>query len=140
MQLRNKKGFTLIELIMVIVIIGVLAAVAIPTFGNLIESAKAGATKGSLGAIRSAAAIQYAQNATTTNGAVFPATLDTTMFASGQIPENAITGSRLIVAVTTTPATFVNTNGWAYAGQSAGVAGRVWAFTNNTSVHDPTNW
>lgn len=40
MKQRNKKGFTLVELIIVIAIIGVLAAVLIPTFAGVIEKAK----------------------------------------------------------------------------------------------------
>lgn len=38
--LRAKKGFTLVELIVVIAIIGVLAAILIPTLSGVIESAR----------------------------------------------------------------------------------------------------
>lgn len=49
-----KKGFTLIELVIVIVILGILAAVAIPKFADLQKDAKISAVKGLGGAISAA--------------------------------------------------------------------------------------
>lgn len=57
---RTQQGFTLIELVMVIVILGVLAATALPKFVDLKGDAVSAATQGVAGALSSAAAINYA--------------------------------------------------------------------------------
>ena len=57
---QAQRGFTLIELVMVIVILGVLAAVALPKFVDLKGDAQLASTKGIAGALSSASAINYA--------------------------------------------------------------------------------
>jgi prepilin-type N-terminal cleavage/methylation domain-containing protein len=57
--MKRRKGFTLIELMIVVAIIGILAAIAIPKFAELIRKSGEGATKGNLGAMRSALFIYY---------------------------------------------------------------------------------
>jgi prepilin-type N-terminal cleavage/methylation domain-containing protein len=53
------SGFTLIELMIVVAIIGILAAIAIPKFASLMRKSGEGASKGNLGAVRSALSIYY---------------------------------------------------------------------------------
>lgn len=57
---KQQAGFTLIELVMVIVILGILAATAIPKFVNLQGDAEQAAVEGMAGALGSASAINYA--------------------------------------------------------------------------------
>ena len=73
----GRKGFTLIELILVIAILGILAVSALPKFLNLSTQAKIASRDGVVGAVRSGIALYRANDMVTNGGAgAYPTTLD----------------------------------------------------------------
>ena len=72
----NRKGFTLIELIMVIVLLGLLAIVAIPKYYDLSANAKTAAEQGVVGGVRAGIYTYFANNK------AYPATLDSATAAA----------------------------------------------------------
>ena len=65
MKKRLNGGFTLIELVVVIVILGILMAVAIPKYIDITDKAKRAADKGQLGGLRTATHLLFTQNIVT---------------------------------------------------------------------------
>lgn len=76
-NIATQKGFTLIELVIVIVIVGILAAVAIPNFSSTTSDAQVAANKAILGMVKSAWAVAYSTAKTAPTGQqIIDATLD----------------------------------------------------------------
>lgn len=72
--IRDQRGFTLIEIIMVIVLLGIIAAIAIPKYVDLKTAAVDATVEGLRGGLTSAAAIGYADLAVNTSAATYPTT------------------------------------------------------------------
>jgi MSHA pilin protein MshA len=135
LQSKSKSGFTLVELVIVIIVVGILAAVAIPRFFDFTTDAKEAAAKGALGGVRSGVATFYAHSATKSGGGVarFPtlAELTTSGTVMGQaLPDNPYSTSAIkngVVAGVTkgTPVTAGTTGGWCYKAST----GEFWADT-----------
>jgi len=121
----KKRGFTLIELVMVIVILGILAAMVLPRFIDLTTKARESAAKGALGAVRAAVAIKYASNAAYGLTPLIPGTIEADMFQEGKIPAEvaSVSGGNSAVYVTGEAPTGVGEDGgWWYDSAN----GRVW--------------
>lgn len=99
---KNQAGFTLIEIIVVMVILGILSVVAVPKFVDLTTQAKIAASQSALGAVRSTLSIKYAENAAS-GSVAYPAALAATDFANNKLPMNKLTGNDAIGTVAAAP-------------------------------------
>ncbi len=79
----KKKGFTLIELMVVVVIIGILAAIAIPNFVKVIAKAKCSSVKANMHTLQVAT-----ETANVDSNGVYPSTSDNWESAGAYIPAN----------------------------------------------------
>jgi len=121
---RPQNGFTLVELVVVIVILGILAATAFPRFINLTSDARAAAAAGIAGGLRSSVTLVQARYQATGNFAASTVTMadGTTVAvstgATGGVPTAALAG--IGNAMRCESASACNGFGWAVAGGSAG--------------------
>jgi MSHA pilin protein MshB len=88
--MQRSKGFTLIELVVVIVILGILAAVALPRFINVTKDAHESAVKGAGGALASAVLLVRSQwEVNRNNGSTTTPNTNVAGFGDGLVDVNA---------------------------------------------------
>jgi prepilin-type N-terminal cleavage/methylation domain-containing protein len=94
-KIRDQRGFTLIEIIMVIVLLGIIAAIAIPKYIDLRTEAADATAAGIVGAIVSSASIGYADLVTKGSSSTFPlfTTLHVTYLQAQNITLNSSPGA-----------------------------------------------
>lgn len=80
-----QNGFTIIELVVVIVVLGILTAIAVPRFIDLSEKAKQSVCDNNVAAINSALQLKFLESAVNGNAA-YPDTLTAELFSNGRVP------------------------------------------------------
>jgi len=122
------KGFTIIELIIIIVILGVLAVSAVPIYYNLTGDAKESSEKGVVGNVRAGIMLYYVNSAKDGGGTpAYPSTLDSCANGSTASDSNPFFATVVQGGVT---------EGWSKtdAGQYIGPAASTFTYTSSTGA------
>ncbi|MES2663298.1 MAG: type II secretion system protein [Pseudomonadota bacterium] len=105
LSVRKQQGFTMIELIMVIVILGILSAFALPRFADLSDDARLASTEGARASVRSGSGIAHAMSLARGNPATITIEgLEVVMeegYPSGAVLDNIAADDAANISVTT---------------------------------------
>ncbi len=133
------RGFTLIELMAVVVILAILGGIALPKFFDHAAQARKSACVGALGGVRAGVASFYADKAINSASARYPTLAELTGGSVMQeaVPENPYNSSPTVVTATwasATARTVGGVQGWRYySGGGTGSRPVFWANTNTVS-------
>ena len=130
----RRSGFTLIELVTVIVILGVLSAVALPVYLDYKADAQVSACKGALGGLRAGIANFYAHSATAAGGGTLAFPTIAELQAVGTVLIDTVPANPYdtdgtpgnVEASAAAKGTVGANGGWAYNAAN----GQIWANTN----------
>lgn len=102
---RNKKGFTLIELVIVVAVLAIIAVIAVPTVGNIITDAKSSSDKSQVALMQSAIERYKTENGAYPADAAAAKTAISTWTNLGDTidaPKGGTSGQAFIYTITTT--------------------------------------
>ena len=134
----RQQGHTLIELVLVIVVIGILAAAALPRYRDVTIDSKVSTCRGALASVREGISLYYARQVLVTGTGVYPpidSLVKSDLVMAGDFPANPFqTQAPDSVVIGTLPGEIVGTRGgWVYNPTT----GQFWP---NTSTVIPAAW